>query len=119
MFNVSFKSDNYKHNLAHEIHTQTTLCNRGFFVILRFVHSVGQKHTHKLNNTNEEEIRFCRDRTERHSGIQNERAFHKLDVSFNQDSVAIQIVPVFGIAGNAGIESEIFIWIGINTFAIR
>ena len=47
------------------------------------------------------------------------RILEDIDRSFNENSVFVEVIPMFGISGDTGTVSEILIGIGVNASAVR
>jgi hypothetical protein len=80
---------------------------------------ISQKDPDELNDPCKEDVRLCGSGAKRLSGIKDKRIFHKVDGAFNGNPVPVEIVPMIGISRNTGIESKVFVGVGIDAFSIR
>ena len=55
----------------------------------------------------------------RFTGIKREGILEDVNGSLNGDPVAVEVVPMVGVSGNAGIEAKVLVGIGVDTLAVR
>ena len=80
---------------------------------------MSEKDTNELSDTGQEQIGLNGSGTVRFTGIKREGILEDVNGSLNGDPVAVEVVPMVGVSGNAGIEAKVLVGIGVDTLAIR
>ena len=80
---------------------------------------VSKEDADELSDTGEKEVGLDGGSTMGFTGIKDEGILEDIDGSFNGDPVAVKVIPVVGSSGDAGIEAEILVGVGVDTLAVR
>ena len=86
---------------------------------LRLVQSISEKDADELSDTGQEQISLNGSGTVRFTGIKREGILEDVNGSLNGDSVPVEVVPMVGVSGDAGIEAKVLVGIGVDTLAVR
>ena len=81
--------------------------------------SISEKDADELSDTGQEQIGLKGSGTVRFTGIKREGILEDVNGSLNGDSVPVEVVPMVGVSGDAGIEAKVLVGIGVNTLAVR
>ena len=81
--------------------------------------SISEKNADELSDTGQEQIGLNGSGTVRFTGIKREGILEDVNGSLNGDSVPVEVVPMVGVSGDAGIEVKVLVGIGVDTLAIR
>ena len=85
---------------------------------LRLVQSISEKDADELSDTGQEQIGLKGSGTVRFTGIKREGILEDVNGSLNGDSVPVEVVPMVGVSGDAGIEAKVLVGIGVDTLAV-
>ena len=80
---------------------------------------MSEKDTNELSDTSKEQISLNGSSAMRFTGIKREGILEDVNGSLNDDPVAVEVVPMVGVSGNAGIEAKVLVGIGVDTLAVR
>ena len=81
--------------------------------------SISEKDADELSDTGQEQIGLKGSGTVRFTGIKREGILEDVNGSLNGDSVPVEVVPMVGVSGDAGIEAKVLVGIGVDTLAVR
>ena len=81
--------------------------------------SMSEKDTDELSDTGKEQISLNGSGAMRFTGVKSEGILEDVDGSLNGDPVPVEVVPMVGVSGDAGIEAKILIRIGVDALAVR
>ena len=81
--------------------------------------SMSEKDTDELSDTGKEQISLNGSGAMRFIGIKSEGILEDVNGSLNGDPVPVEVVPMVGVSGDAGIEAKVLVGIGVDTLAIR
>ena len=80
---------------------------------------MSEKDTNELSDTSKEQISLNGSSAMRFTGIKREGILEDVNGSLNDDPVPVEVVPMIGISGDAGIEAKVLVGIGVDTLAVR
>ena len=80
---------------------------------------MSEKDTNELSDTGKEQISLNGSGAMRFIGIKSEGILEDVNGSLNGDPVPVEVVPMVGVSGDAGIEAKVLVGIGVDTLAIR
>ena len=80
---------------------------------------MSEKDTNELSDTSKEQISLNGSSAMRFTGIKREGILEDVNGSLNGDPVPVEVVPMIGISGDAGIEAKVLVGIGVDTLAVR
>ena len=80
---------------------------------------MSEKDTNELSDTGKEQISLNGSGAMRFTGVKSEGILEDVDGSLNGDPVPVEVVPMVGVSGDAGIEAKVLVGIGVDTLAIR
>ena len=86
---------------------------------LRLMQSMSEKDANKLSDTGKEQISLNGRGAMRFTGIKREGILEDVNGSLNGDPVPVEVVPMVGVSGDAGIEAKVLVGIGVDTLAVR
>ena len=79
---------------------------------------IGEKDADELSDTGKEEIGLNGDGTVGFTGVEDEGILEDVNGSLNGDPVAVEVVPVVGVSGDAGIEAKILVGVSVDALTI-
>ena len=80
---------------------------------------MSEKDANELSDTGKEQISLNGSGTVRFTGIKREGILEDVNGSLNGDPVSVEVVPMVGVSGDAGIEAKVLVGIGVDTLAVR
>ena len=80
---------------------------------------MSEKDTNELSDTGKEQISLNGSGAMRFTGIKREGILEDVNGSLNGDPVPVEVVPMVGASGDAGIEAKVLVGIGVDTLAVR
>ena len=81
--------------------------------------SISKKDADELSDTGKEQIGLNGSGAMRLAGIKSEGVLEDVNGSLNGDPVPVEVVPMVGVSGDAGIETKILVGIGVDALAVR
>ena len=79
---------------------------------------MSEKDANELSDTGKEQISLNGSGTVRFTGIKREGILEDVNGSLNGDPVSVEVVPMVGVSGDAGIEAKVLVGIGVDTLAV-
>ena len=79
---------------------------------------MSEKDTDELSDTSKEQISLNGSSAMRFTGIKREGILEDVNGSLNGDPVPVEVVPMVGASGDAGIEAKVLAGIGVDTLAV-
>ena len=79
---------------------------------------VSEKNANKLDDTGKEDVSLNGDGAVGFAGVEGEGIFEDVNGSLNCDPVSVEVVPVFSVSRNTGVEAEILVGVGVDALTI-
>ena len=83
------------------------------------MNSFGENNANQLGTACKQQVRLDCFRVSCFQVVETERILEDVNGSLNGDSVPVEVVPMVGVSGDAGIEAKVLVGIGVNTLAVR
>jgi len=72
-----------------------------------------------MGDTSDKEVGFGGTERKRLAFNAAKRLFDKVDRAFDESAVAVEIVPMLGVAGNTGVKAEVLVRVSVDAAAVR
>ena len=72
-----------------------------------------------MRNTGNEKVGFGSSNRKSFPHSTAKRIFKQINRAFNEDAVAVKIIPVVSTTRNTGVKAQIFVGVSVNTTPVR
>ena len=75
---------------------------------------VSQQNTQKMNDSSKEQVGFCGKDIGGFAVLNAESIFEHIDGAFHDGAALVDFSKLISIAGNAGVQAKVLMWIGVD-----